>query len=73
MPAYDASSPDPDGDGVEGLDDAYPNDPSARSTSGNAFRRLEHDRLRGQITFVGDGDYNDVVANWLEQVMALTA
>ena len=67
---YDPISPDPDGDGVEGLQDAYPND-SARAfnnrTPPNGLRTLA---FEDSYPGTGDKDYNDAVVQYAFEVVS---
>lgn len=67
---YDPSAPDPDGDGVEGLDDAFPNDPDRAfvvRTPASGFQTLA---FEDNYPRVGDADYNDVVLQFaFDQVL----
>ena len=61
MPSFDASNPDPDGDGVEGLADYFPNDASRAFVNSTTLETLAFEDL---YPHVGDADFNDAVIEY---------
>jgi len=61
LPTFDAGNPDPDGDGVDGLLDYFPNDPTRAFVNTTNLETLAFEDLYPRI---GDADYNDAVVQY---------
>lgn len=67
--AYVFHPGDPDGDGVVGIDDAYPNDPNRAFVTRYPTNGTDVVGFEDQYPAIGDADYNDaVLAYFVEQV-----
>jgi len=58
---FNATNPDPDGDGVEGLSDYFPNDPSRAFVNSTSLETVAFEDLYPHI---GDADFNDAVVQY---------
>lgn len=61
IPTFDTSNPDPDGDGVDGLSDYFPNDPTRAFINSTTLETLAFEDLYPHI---GDADFNDAVVQY---------
>jgi LruC domain-containing protein len=61
LPTFDAGNPDPDGDGIDGLQDYFPNDASRAFVNTTTLETLAFEDLYPHI---GDADYNDAVVQY---------
>jgi LruC domain-containing protein len=61
IPTFDTSNPDPDGDGVDGLSDYFPNDPTRAFINSTSLETLAFEDLYPHI---GDADFNDAVVQY---------
>lgn len=66
---YDASTPDPDGDGVSGLADYFPSDPARATIVRTPPAGWETMVFEDNYPGIGDADFNDAVVQYaVEQV-----
>lgn len=71
--SYDDGDPDPDGDGVEGLQDLFPNDPERAFVVRTPPTGFQTIAFEDNYPSVGDADYNDVVVQFaIEEVLSAT-
>ncbi len=69
--SYDDGDPDPDGDGVEGLQDLFPNDPERAFVVRTPPVGYQTIAFEDNYPSVGDADYNDVVVQYaIEEVLS---
>jgi LruC domain-containing protein len=61
---FDASNPDPDGDGVAGLSDYFPEDPTRAFINSTPPTGLETLAFEDLYPRIGDADYNDAVVQY---------
>lgn len=61
VPAFEPDNPDPDGDGVEGLADYFPNDPERAFLVRTPPTGWQTIAFEDRYPNVGDADYNDAV------------
>jgi LruC domain-containing protein len=71
--SYDDGDPDPDGDGVEGLQDLFPKDPERAFVVRTPATGYQTIAFEDNYPSVGDADYNDVVVQFaIEEVLSAT-
>ncbi|NUP04847.1 MAG: LruC domain-containing protein [Polyangiaceae bacterium] len=63
VPLYEAENPDPDGDGVQGLADFFPNDPERAFIVRTPTTGWQTLAFEDTYPHLGDGDYNDCVVD----------
>jgi LruC domain-containing protein len=69
VPVLDGSNPDPDGDGVSGLADYFPNDPTRAFINSTPSTGLDTIAFEDLYPRVGDADFNDAVIQYsIDQV-----
>ncbi|HVZ71393.1 MAG TPA: LruC domain-containing protein [Polyangia bacterium] len=68
---YNASSPDPDSDGVSGLQDAFPSDPARATIQTTPPVGVRTLAFEDNYPLSGDRDYNDAVVQYaVDEVLA---
>lgn len=68
-PAFRYDPGDPDGDGVRGLDDHYPDDPGRATVTRYPSHGVAVLALEDEYPSVGDADYNDCVVGYVFEIV----